>query len=186
MSAALVLPVSRSRFTRDLSGQRRALGHDRPVRLVVCCPERAVSPPPTWPAEGARDALFLQVPGCSVDGPGVREAIRLAVAELGVDEVLVVAHSHCTHLEGRSAVHPGDGPDMVPDDAGCFIERTKARLARARRRLAAARSRVRDAVGSLAADPLLPSIRFGGIVHIVESGVVLVYRSDRDDFEALL
>jgi hypothetical protein len=54
------------------------------------------------------------------------------------------------------------------------------------RQLAAARDQVRDSLAVLESDPSLRAPRLLGLVHVVESGVLLAYDRDRDDFEALL
>ncbi len=182
MSTATLFPFPNDRHVHDLELQRRALGGQSPELLVVCCtdPEPSAGSVPAWERQ-LGPTLFVRSPGASVQDAEVREALRHAVQELGVKEILVVLHSRSSHLL------PERSPEEVARERGLpFMERVYAGQARSRDQLAAAKERVRETVRSLHADPALTPAHASGAVHLVESGVLLAYDPQRGDFEALL
>ena len=170
-----VVPLDRGRFVYDLERQAAALAPLAPAQLVVSCDDCGRAG-----AGWRRDLLaplFLPTAGATVTGPGVREAIRFAVEELGVREVLVVSHSHCEQLL--------PAPARTAMAGGSFMDRLYGRMAHSSRQLDAARHHVRTALGRLAGDPRLGDVALLGAVHLVESGVLLGYDPETDDYEAV-
>ena len=74
----------------------------------------------------------------------------------------------------------------MPPMMGRAITQMARRRSRAEGQLEAARERVRASLLAMEGDPVLQSVARVGLVHVVESGLLLAYDPARDDFEALL
>lgn len=177
MSTADVSTIPTHLPTEALRAQLAELGGEAPTRLLLTCSESEPGAPPGWRRE-LGPALQLASPAAAVDLPGLRDALRYAVGHLGVREVVLVLHSHCAHLPDGVAREGGPGRP--------FMQRLRDAQAARQRRLGEARSRVRAAVLELASDPALAAAEPVGLVHLDESGVLLAYDPNRDDFQALL
>ncbi len=188
MSSTSVVSIARGRHVYSLEAQREAPGREAPKRLVLCCEELDRAGAPSW-QRALEPALELRSPGASLDDAGLREALHFAVAELGVEELILVLHSRCSHLLPDSLPHSLSGTECAEpahERALPFMDRMYGRMERSHRQLEAAREQVRDTIRELAGDATLGALSTLGLVQIVESGVLLVYDPERDDFEALL
>jgi len=182
VSAATLVALPHGRYTAALRAQSDALSPAAPERLVVCCDEPCFAGASLW-APRAGPALWLRTPGARPSGAGVREAIRFAVRDLGVESLWLVAHSRCCRL----LPDPFDAVACDPGRPGRpLLERMKARLARSQAQLEAARAHVRAVVQAWRTDPATAHLAVAGFVHVVESGLVMRYAPGRDEFEALL
>lgn len=174
-----VLPMEGLRgspIVRDLDAQAAVMAA-APDRLVIRCPiARSVH------AEGRLaeldDTLVLDAAISDVDGWEVQEAIVHAVRTLGVSNVLVWGHSDSDHAKSSSrAAQPGA-------EKGDFMARMVGRLAHHRESLVAAKQAVREAVAGL--ETLVGEhAAIHGAVEIAQSGCLLFYDREEDDFEAI-
>ncbi len=179
MSTATLVPLAKGRHVYDLEAQARAFGASAPQRLLVCCSEPDPSGLPDW-ERALAPAFCLRSPGASLEDLGLHEALRHAVLDLGVRELVLVLHSRCSHV-----VAPPSPQEVARERGLPFMERLVANRRRAEHQLAAAREAVRDAIRSLDKDPVLRGVESLGLVAIAESGALLAYDSARDDFEPL-
>jgi carbonic anhydrase len=180
MSAVSPFPTPAESVAAELERQSRALAPLAPERLVLCCSEPLPAGSSHWESR-IPQALFLRIPGAAVDEPELRERIGAAVAEWGLEEVVVMAHDRCRHL----GVELPEAAAMS-DPAPAFLDRVRQRNAEASALLDAARDQVRRNVRTLAADPALANAQVHGCILMASSGVVLAYRQRDDAFEALL
>ncbi len=177
-SVLVPLPLGRHRF--ELESQARSFAGALPTRLVICCADPEPGGTPPWQRSLGR-AFVLRSPGASVRDLGLRDALHHAVLELGVESLLLVVHSRCAHL-----VPEPDPQEAVAERGLALMDRLYAIQARAQRQVAAARDAVRAGIRDLAADPALRKAARVGLVHMVDSGILVAYDPARDDFEALL
>ena len=173
MSSTALNYLSANRLVSQLEDRCARRGLSKASCLFITCEEEVglVKSP-----HEARipDAVSLGTPGASVDDPDLVEAIEYAVRELGVERVVVAAHSLCDQLH-EDGGHEGD--DWVTN-----------RILRANRLMESAREQVRQGVAKLASDPAIAElgVSIAGVVRAVESGVYYMYYRDRDTFEAML
>lgn len=168
----------------QLEGQRRALTTSRfplPSQLVITCVEPAVDPIVTRLAPCFR----VRKAGLALDAE-LRDAMALALSELGVRSVVVVGHTRCDHVAAsavpaRAARHLGGSAQ-----AGAYGWMSAA-AARAGRRFADARLDLRGRLLTLRDDACLvgPDGRRAtcfGVLYVAESGTTHVYAPDADCF----
>ncbi len=179
MSSAMPISLQRHQHLSNLSEQAGQLASESADCLVLFSAAAGTNAKPGW-ARALPNALQLQAPGAEVDDGDLRDAVRHAVHELGVSEVLVILHTGCPTLK------PNDESPMTRPEPNDLMGRIQVNRQRTEASHEAAKQRVRVAVGSLSADASLGDVSVGGLVHIDESGVMLSYDASRDAFEALL
>jgi carbonic anhydrase len=180
MTSPNLVPIPGGRALFELQSQARRAESGTPGLLVLTCAEPDPCGPPRW-QRALGPALQLRSPGASLERADIREALHYAVEELGVKELLVALHSRCAHLDSPPS------PTELHEERGLpFMERVARRRSRAEGQLEAARERVRASLLALGSDPVLQPVARVGLVHVVESGLLLAYDPSRDDFEALI
>ncbi len=134
------------------------------------------------PDETAAGALHLSTAGGPTSDPTLLETVRMAVEEFSIEEIVVAARA-----AGRDV--GADGGRRPAAESPDFFERMTSRIAHRRRRMEALQRQVGRHVERLADDPRLrarPGIRIVGLVHIVETGVVLGYDRTQGVFQPIV
>lgn len=179
MATAVLSCPPENPFITQLEARRHRRRLTTSRALVIACEDEvglAKSPYET----DVPGSLCLGTPGASVGDPELCEAVRYAVHELGVEQVVLASHSLCDHLDSE-----GGPTALTPAPAADGIE---TRVARFNRLVDAARDCVRSGVGRLEDDLHAAGVDVPvfGMVRAVESGVYFAYDPERDEFEALL
>ncbi len=133
-------------------------------------------------------SLRVRTRGLRVDRE-LREMLEVAVRELGVRSVAVLAHTQCRHL--------GDGGECAPEPSVprelrgfSAYDRLRAGAWRTARRFAEVRAGVRAFCLDLRLDPSLLApdgrqIACFGVIYVVESGATHIFAPGADQFEVL-
>lgn len=151
-------------------GAYAARGQAAPRRLLIATGATLDDPSARrlWPYMTLRLPLRLRTTAEE------REAIRLAVEQLGVSSLVVMGSTRDV--------------ERVPPDAGALerppYERMRAAARRAHERFERVRAEVRDEVRALCGLPYASRrpLMTMGVVHAVESGTWLVFQPEADQF----
>lgn len=170
-----------NRFLGQLEERRSRLGVETPRCLLVACEEEVGLVGSPYESRFA-DALAVATAGASVEDPELIEALRHAVEELGVERVVLMAHSLCEHVAEELGL-PRSG--AVRGSGTSFGDWLEARVQRVNGQMEGAREGVRRGVRWLEEELSDLDVQVLGCVRAVESDVYHVYRPAGDVFEAM-
>lgn len=173
MSSEAIIHLGRSDAIEDLERQRGELRGGAAERLVVYCSEVRSQDPTRW-EDAAEAALFLRTPAGDASGEEIRSAIHHAVAEVGVEEVICIAHTGCAHAPNRME-------SAASVKGATFMERVQLGARRHRQDVEEAKDHVRKCVASVESQ-VGPDVRVTGVVEIGEGGAMLGYVPKDDAF----
>lgn len=116
---------------RDPAYFRELAGAQNPLAVVVSCADSRVAPEILFDV-GKGDIFVVRVAGNVVSGSGaiVKGSIEYAVAELGVQLIMVLGHSNCGAV--KAAIHHIDVKDSLPGAINDLVELIKPAVAQAR------------------------------------------------------
>ena len=179
MSVAEVLPLRPSTLNESLDRQRRQ-GVDSSRLVLTATTEDTDAGGLPVELDGS-----LTLSTLDVDAEETREALRHAIENLGVREIVVLTYSDCRHLPVDK--RPGALARKLRGFAGM-----RARAAASPDRVRVASELARWASRELSATPELATVvnesgtEVAGLVMIVEAGTFLAYDPQLDTFHALV
>ncbi|MDR3621195.1 MAG: carbonic anhydrase [Paludisphaera borealis] len=179
-----VLALLREGNKRFTSGQTSLLSRRRPsdfaglaegqapIVAIIGCADSRVAPELIFD-QGAGDLFVVRVAGNVVDGAGavVKGSIEFAVAELGVQLIMVLGHSKCGAV--KAAIQHVDAHDSLPGSIDGLVEMIKPAVADASGKPgdkleAVTKANVARSVAKLkTSGPIIPELVKAGKVKIV-------------------
>ena len=173
MSIAPVLSIVRHRVFDSIEEQAPRLASAGRRRIVLCCEEQRGQ---GW-ARRLGDAVFVAGKGDQVGDADVQEAVRYAVGAHAVEEIVLVAHTECSHRERKersSRIAAGSPGILWLHD----------RMSEHGEDLDRAKDEIREGIAQLRW-LLGDEIQLTGAVELGSSGQLLGYLEGEDDFRRI-